>query len=84
MAETSANALQLFPFNAMELKVIDDMIAVSIGGAHRYLETAIEMVKTAVMKEFDKLKKLPTDKLLDARFSKFRQMGNTTITGMKD
>ncbi len=84
MAETAANALQLSPLKAMELKVIDDMIAEPIGGAHRYPETAIEMVKTAVMKEFEKLKKLPTEKLLDARFNKFRQMGNTTIKGLKE
>jgi acetyl-CoA carboxylase carboxyl transferase subunit alpha len=84
MAETAANALQLSPLKAMELKVIDDMIGEPIGGAHRYPETAIEMVKTAVTKEFEKLKKLPVEKLLDARFNKFRQMGNTTIQGLKE
>jgi acetyl-CoA carboxylase carboxyl transferase subunit alpha len=81
MAETAANALQLSPLKAMELKVIDGMVKEPIGGAHRHTEQAINSVKEAVVREFADLKKIPTDKLLDERFAKFRRMGNSTITG---
>jgi len=81
MAETAANALQLSPTKAMELKVIDGVVKEPIGGAHRYTEQAIASVKEAVVREFAALKQIPTDKLLDERFAKFRRMGNETITG---
>lgn len=83
MAETAANALQLSPNKAVELMVIDGVIKEPTGGAHRHPEVAIETVKEVVIKEFEKLKKLPVNKLLDERFKKFRRMGNNTLTGME-
>jgi acetyl-CoA carboxylase carboxyl transferase subunit alpha len=84
MAEVAANALQLSPNKALELKVIDSVAKEPAGGAHRYPDEAIEMVKATVTKELKKLKKLPLEQLLEERFSKFRRMGNNTISGMKD
>ncbi len=81
MAETAANALQLSPNKAFELKVIDGVVKEPVGGAHRYPAQALGAVKEAVIREFNILKKIPTAKLLDERFAKFRRMGNDTITG---
>ncbi|MBY0518580.1 MAG: acetyl-CoA carboxylase carboxyltransferase subunit alpha [Bacteriovoracaceae bacterium] len=84
MAETAANALQLSPNKAMELKVIDSVVKEPIGGAHRHTEVAINLVKDAVIKEFEILKKIPKEKLLNERFEKFRRMGNNTISGAQE
>ncbi|GAB4016106.1 MAG: acetyl-CoA carboxylase carboxyltransferase subunit alpha [Bdellovibrio sp.] len=79
MAETAANSLNLGPLKALELGVIDGIINEPIGGAHRNCEEAIELVKSAILKELSLLKKLKADKMLQARFDKFRKMGNQTI-----
>jgi len=79
MAETAANALQLSPTKALELKVIDGIIKEPAGGAHRHPDAAVKLVKEAIMKSLNDLKKEKMDDLLEKRFEKFRQMGNTTL-----
>lgn len=79
-AETAANALNLGPAKALELKIVDDMIKEPIGGAHKDPELAADLVKSAIVKEITNLKKNDIDTLLTKRFEKFRAMGNTTIT----
>jgi acetyl-CoA carboxylase carboxyl transferase subunit alpha len=80
MAETAANSLQLSPAKALELKVVDGVIKEPSGGAHRYPDQAIEKVKESIMTSLNALKKEDTDLMMQKRFEKFRQMGNTTIT----
>lgn len=80
MAETAANALQLSPTKALELKVVDGIIKEPAGGAHRHPDAAVKLVKDAIVKSLNELKKENMDTLLEKRFEKFRQMGNTTLT----
>jgi acetyl-CoA carboxylase carboxyl transferase subunit alpha len=80
MAETAANSLQLSPNKALELKVIDGIVKEPAGGAHRYPDKAIQMVKEAIMTSLDALKKEDLDVMMQKRFEKFRQMGNSTLT----
>lgn len=80
MAETAANSLQLSPNKALELKVIDGIVKEPAGGAHRYPEKALDLVKEAVMTALGQLKKEDPDMMMQKRFEKFRQMGNTTLT----
>lgn len=84
MAETAANALQLSPEKAMELKVVDGVIGEPVGGAHRYPADAIKRVKEALVKELKLLTKQSVDTLLEERFAKFRRAGNSTLLEMKD
>lgn len=79
MAETAANALQLSPNKAMELKVIDGIIKEPAGGAHRHPERAIEKVKETLVKTLKSLESEDAEVLMQKRFEKFRQMGNTTL-----
>jgi acetyl-CoA carboxylase carboxyl transferase subunit alpha len=79
MAETAANSLQLSPNKALELKVIDGVIKEPAGGAHRYPDQAIQKVKDAITNSLNQLKVMDTDLMMEKRFEKFRQMGNTTI-----
>jgi acetyl-CoA carboxylase carboxyl transferase subunit alpha len=80
MAETAANSLQLSPNKALELKVIDGVIKEPAGGAHRYPDRAVKIVKDAITTSLKQLQTLDTDLMMQNRFEKFRQMGNTTIT----
>lgn len=80
MAETAANSLQLSPNKAKELQVIDDIIIEPAGGAHRHPEKAIESVKKALLNGIKEVKKTSSEKMMEKRFEKFRQMGNITIT----
>ncbi|MBL7665104.1 MAG: acetyl-CoA carboxylase carboxyltransferase subunit alpha [Bacteriovoracaceae bacterium] len=79
-AEVAANSLQLGPQKALDLKVIDAVIAEPSGGAHRNAEQAIQMVGQEILAQIKNLTKIKKDKLLEERFSKFRSMGNLTIT----
>lgn len=78
-AEIAANALQLGPLKALELKVIDGMINEPAGGAHRDTKKAFQNVKASISKELKSLSKVSEQDMLDRRFEKFRQMGNQTI-----
>jgi acetyl-CoA carboxylase carboxyl transferase subunit alpha len=80
MAETAANSLQLSPNKALELKVIDGIVKEPAGGAHRYPDKAMQMVKEAIMSSLDSLQKEDLDVVMQKRFEKFRQMGNLTLT----
>lgn len=80
MAETAANSLQLSPNKAKELQVIDDIIIEPAGGAHRHPDKAIESVKKALLNGIKEVQKASSEKMMEKRFEKFRQMGNITIT----
>jgi acetyl-CoA carboxylase carboxyl transferase subunit alpha len=79
MAETAANSLQLSPNKAFELKVIDGIIKEPAGGAHRYPDQAIQNVKEYIVSNLKTLTSHDLDVLIQMRFNKFRQMGNTTL-----
>jgi len=80
-AEEAANSLKLDPRKALELKIIDSIIMEPPGGAHRNFEGAAQILTAQIEKDIKEL--LATDKelLLEARFNKFRQMGNLTLVG---
>jgi acetyl-CoA carboxylase carboxyl transferase subunit alpha len=80
MAETAANSLQLSPNKAYELKVIDGIIKEPAGGAHRHPEQAVAKVKEVIIQSLQSLSSLDPDLMMQMRFEKFRQMGNSTIT----
>lgn len=78
-AKLAATALNLSPDKALELEVIDKIIAEPLGGAHNNAVNAIRDVKTAIIKELKKLLLIPKDLLIENRYEKFRVMGNKTL-----
>jgi acetyl-CoA carboxylase carboxyl transferase subunit alpha len=80
MAETAANSLQLSPEKALELNVIDGIIKEPHGGAQKDPVAAMKAVKKRLLEEIKKLSKLDKENLLEKRFTKFRNMGNETMT----
>lgn len=79
MAETAANSLQLSPNKALELKVIDGIIKEPAGGAHRYPDKAMQIVKDSILSSLKLVQKEDLDVMMQKRFEKFRQMGNITL-----
>jgi len=74
-APEAAEALKLNARELVELGVIDGVIAEPIGGAHHDHEAAANFLKDAIVGALQELAKVPTDKLLDQRYDKFRRMG---------
>ncbi|MAZ49771.1 MAG: acetyl-CoA carboxylase carboxyl transferase subunit alpha [Halobacteriovoraceae bacterium] len=79
-AEQAANSLKLDPNKAKELKIIDSIIKEPTGGAHRDFENTALNMKKRIQKDFKELGKFSCEDLMEARFEKYRKMGNTTTT----
>src|SRR5690606_22848274 len=79
MAETAANGWQLGPNKALELKVIDELVAEPPRGAHRGWNQAADVVKTAVLTELKALSGNQADALTKNSYEKFRAIGNQTL-----
>jgi acetyl-CoA carboxylase carboxyl transferase subunit alpha len=74
-APEAAEALKLNARELVELGVIDGVIAEPVGGAHHDHDAAANFLKDAIVGALQELAKVPTDKLLDQRYAKFRRMG---------
>lgn len=71
----AASALKLTAGNLFELKIIDTIIEEPLGGAHQNPQVVYQNVKKFITDQFDILKRIPKDLLLEQRYLKFRQMG---------
>jgi acetyl-CoA carboxylase carboxyl transferase subunit alpha len=74
-APEAAEALKLNASELLKLGVIDQVVPEPAGGAHRDPNLAAQNLKEAVSAALKDLVKIPTDKLLQARYDKFRKMG---------
>ena len=77
-APEAADALKLNATVLMELGLIDGVIKEPLGGAHHDHHAAADMLKEAVVAALTETAKIPTDKLLEQRYDKFRRMGVLT------
>jgi acetyl-CoA carboxylase carboxyl transferase subunit alpha len=74
-APEAAEALKLNAGELLKLGVIDGVIPEPLGGAHRDPDLAARNLKESVVAALRELEKVPTDKLLQRRYEKFRAMG---------
>lgn len=74
-APEAAEALKLNASELLKLGVIDEVVPEPVGGAHRDPDLAASTLKEAIAKALREISKVPTDKLLQARYEKFRKMG---------
>lgn len=73
--EEAATNLKMSSHSLLKVGLIDGIIDEALGGAHRSPEDTAVNLKRVVLEEFEELKKLSIDKLLEKRYDKFRQMG---------
>lgn len=71
----AAEALKLNSEDLLKAKVIDKILPEPLGGAHYDPVAMGKTVKEFVLREWEALKHLPTDLLLERRYQKFREIG---------
>jgi acetyl-CoA carboxylase carboxyl transferase subunit alpha len=73
--ELAAEALKLTSADMKKQKLVDDIIPEPLGGAHYDRATAFKTVEQYIMKGFNELKDLSTEKLIAQRMDKYSKMG---------
>tara|TARA_B100001769_G_scaffold266605_1_gene253077 strand:- start:320 stop:1297 length:978 start_codon:yes stop_codon:yes gene_type:complete len=74
-APKAAEALKFSPKDLKGFGVVDIIISEPAGGAHRDYDVAAKTLKKEIKAALAKLQKLSTNKLIDKRYAKFRNMG---------
>lgn len=74
-APRAAEALKIDPPNLRRLGIVDEIIEEPFGGNHTDHEVAAENLRAALMRHLDELRPLPVEKLLAARYERFRVLG---------
>jgi acetyl-CoA carboxylase carboxyl transferase subunit alpha len=77
-APEAASALKLSAQDLSKLGIIDGIIPEPLGGAHNDHAAAAASLKDAVLAALAELGQIPTAKLLEQRYQKFRAMGQFT------
>lgn len=77
----AAAALKLTSDEVLQLEVIDSIIKEPLGGAHYDPQAALDSVKQFILDQWEILKDMPLDALLERRYLKFRRMGAFQIDG---
>jgi len=80
----ASSALKLNAEDLIELNLIDTIIKEPLGGAHHDPETVYKDVKTYLLEQYQVLKKIPPEVLLEQRYLKFRKMGKVLEQGTND
>lgn len=73
--ERAAEALKLTAKDMKANKLIDKIIKEPLGGAHSDRYTTFKTVEKEILKVYDELKKLSTEKLVEKRMNKYLDMG---------
>ncbi|MFZ5899466.1 MAG: acetyl-CoA carboxylase carboxyltransferase subunit alpha [Bacillota bacterium] len=74
-ARDAAEVLKLTAQDLKSLGVVDEIIAEPLGGAHRDVQRAVNLLREAVCRHLDELKTLPLDELVEKRYRKLRSLG---------
>ena len=73
--ERAAEALKITANDLLELKVIDEVIAEPVGGAHVDPDAAGEALRASLIRHVTELRKIRPEKLVRRRAEKFAAMG---------
>jgi acetyl-CoA carboxylase carboxyl transferase subunit alpha len=73
--EQAAEALKMTSRDLLRLKVVDDVIAEPLGGAHRDHHAMAATLKIYLRGKIRELAAVPLDELVEARYRRFRRRG---------
>ncbi|MCG8431084.1 MAG: acetyl-CoA carboxylase carboxyltransferase subunit alpha [Candidatus Omnitrophica bacterium] len=79
-AADAAETLKLTAQDLMKMGIIEEVIPEPLGGAHRDPQAAAENISKSLLRHLSELEKLPQEKMLQARYEKFRGIGVFTDT----
>jgi acetyl-CoA carboxylase carboxyl transferase subunit alpha len=74
-AETAAEAMKITALDLKELGIVDEIVKEPEGGAHTDLEAAAQFLDEVLDRQLIELTNEPVKALVEARYKKFRQMG---------
>ncbi|MBL9217176.1 MAG: acetyl-CoA carboxylase carboxyltransferase subunit alpha [Opitutaceae bacterium] len=74
-APKAAEALKLNAASLKEFAVVDDVVPEPLGGAHNDPAAAAAALKDLLVRHLGELAQLDTDQLLDARYERYRALG---------
>ena len=74
-APQAAQALKLNASTLIDLGVVEDVIPEPLGGAHYDPQKAGQALGRCLQKHLKAISKLPVEKLLDARYARYRKLG---------
>jgi acetyl-CoA carboxylase carboxyl transferase subunit alpha len=74
-AETAAEAMKITAMDLKELGIVDEIVKEPEGGAHTDLEAAAQFLDEVLDRQLIELTNEPVKALVEARYKKFRQMG---------
>ena len=77
-APEAAEAMGLVADRLKELELVDTIVNEPLGGAHRDADLMAQNLKTALIETLDYLSEIPTDKLLEERYTRLMNFGNFT------
>jgi len=69
--EQAAESLKLTAEHCLKFGIIDEIINEIAGGAHRFINEQIEIVKNSILKNYDALKSIPLEQLVSERNEKY-------------
>lgn len=72
----AADALRLTAKDNLEFGIVDAVIEEPLGGAHRDHESASALLEGWITTQFDELEAMDTDEMLEARYQRFRKLGD--------
>ncbi len=73
--EEAAKVLKMHVDDLLQLGIVDCKITEPAGGAHIDPSTVYSNVKECILKEWNRLKDVPLQNLLEKRYQKYRKMG---------
>jgi len=71
----AASALKLNAENMLEMEIVDAIIDEPLGGAHQNPPIVYENVRRFILEQWEMLKRIPSEILLEQRYLKFRKIG---------
>ncbi|WP_213318953.1 acetyl-CoA carboxylase carboxyltransferase subunit alpha [Chlamydiifrater volucris] len=71
----AAAMLKMHAEDLLGFSIIDAVVKEPIGGAHHHPETAYRNVKDFILSQWNQIKDLPLEELLEKRYRKFRNIG---------
>ncbi len=78
-APQAAEALKITGEHLLEFGVVDEVIKEPMGGAHRDAVYVAKNLKATILKHIKDLSTLSTQQLLDARYDKYRKIGQFQV-----
>jgi len=76
---TAAETLKMMPEDLLGLEIIDAIIEEPLGGAHHDKTQTFASIKKYILQEWEMLKLVPLETLIEDRYQKFRKMGKFEV-----